>query len=455
MQRLLYKSMSSSLVMKDVNTYLGRTHIANELKTLLLNFDNSLNEISYKRGFYIYGSPGSGKTKFVIDVINELGYDVIKYDAGDVRNKNLIDTITSSNIASQNVLQMMEKKKRIVILMDEIDGMNNGDKGGINALIKLIRQKKTKKQKLESCTKNPIICVGNYSIDKKLKELMKVCNLFELKLPTQNQIHALLSNNIQQYAHIDKEKQTTILNYIQGDLRKLEFVSKLLNTNDSIDTNKLNIIFKRKSVNDNAKKTTQQLINYQYKLEDHARIMNETDRTIISLLWHENIVDVLQEQPKDQSFPLYLQLLDNICYADYIDRITFQSQIWQFNEMSSLIKTFYNNKLYHENFKKKPVFNPPEVRFTKVLTKYSTEYNNMIFLINLCQNLDLDKKDMLAMFQELRIFKGKEFYEKNEVLNAVEKMFQDTNITKLDIKRVYRFLDKNVKKDAVVDELDE
>lgn len=448
--------MSNSLVMKDVNTHLERTHIANELKTLLLNFDKSLNDISYKRGFYVYGSPGSGKTKFVIDVINELGYDVIKYDAGDVRNKNLIDTITSSNIASQNVLQMMEKKKkRIVILMDEIDGMNNGDKGGINALIKLIRQKKTKKQKLESCTKNPIICVGNYSIDKKLKELMKVCNLFELKLPTQNQIHALLSNNIQQYAHVDKDKQATILNYIQGDLRKLEFVSKLLNTEDSIDTNKLNIIFKRKSVNDDAKKTTQQLINYQYKLEDHARIMNETDRTIISLLWHENIVDVLQEQPKEQSFPLYLQLLDNICYADYIDRITFQSQIWQFNEMSSLIKTFYNNKLYHENFKKKPVFNPPEVRFTKVLTKYSTEYNNMLFLINLCQNLDLDKKDMLAMFQELRIFKGKDFYEKNDILNAVEKMFQDTNITKLDIKRVYRFLDKNVKKDAVVDELDD
>ena len=448
--------MSNSLVMKDVNTHLERTHIANELKTLLLNFDKSLNDISYKRGFYVYGSPGSGKTKFVIDVINELGYDVIKYDAGDVRNKNLIDTITSSNIASQNVLQMMEKKKkRIVILMDEIDGMNNGDKGGINALIKLIRQKKTKKQKLESCTKNPIICVGNYSIDKKLKELMKVCNLFELKLPTQNQIHALLSNNIQQYDHVDKEKQTTILNYIQGDLRKLEFVSKLLNTKESIDTNKLNIIFKRKSVNDDAKKTTQQLINYQYKLEDHARIMNETDRTIISLLWHENIVDVLQEQPKENSFPLYLQLLDNICYADYIDRITFQSQIWQFNEMSSLIKTFYNNKLYHEYFNKKSVFNPSEVRFTKVLTKYSTEYNNMIFLINLCQNLDLDKKDMLAMFQELRVFKGKDFYEKNDVLNAVEKMFQDTNITKLDIKRVYRFLDKNVKKDAVVDELDE
>jgi len=284
---------------------------------------------------------------------------------------------------------------------------------------------------------------------------MKVCNLFELKLPTQSQIHNLLSHNIQNYHNIDEEKQTTILNYIQGDLRKVEFVSKLINSPDSIDTNKLNIIFKRKSVNEDAKKTTQQLINYQYKLEDHARIMNETDRTIISLLWHENIVDVLEEQPKEKSFPLYLRVLDNICYADYIDRITFQSQIWQFNEMSSLIKTFYNNKLYHEYFDNKPIFNPHEVRFTKVLTKYSTEYNNMVFLINLCQNLDLDKKDMLAMFQELRLFKGKEFYEKNDVLNAVEKMFQDTNITKLDIKRVYRFLDKNVKKDAILDEIEE
>ena len=449
--------MKRTTAMNDVNEHLERTHIANELKSLLLNFDNSMNDVSFKRGFYIYGSPGSGKTKFVLDVIQELEFDVIKYDAGDVRNKNLIETITSSNIASQNVLQMMEKKKkRIVILMDEIDGMNNGDKGGINALIKLIRQKKTKKQKLESTTKNPIICVGNYSIDKKLKELMKVCNVFELKLPTQNQVHNLLTNNIIHYNNIDGPKQQVVLNYIQGDLRKLEFVTKLLiNKPELINTDKLNIIFKRKSVNEDAKKTTQQLINKQYTLEDHARIMNETDRTIISLLWHENIVDVLETQPKDQSFPLYLQLLDNICFADYIDRITFQSQIWQFNEMSSLIKTFYNNKLYHEYFDKKPQFQPVEVRFTKVLTKYSTEYNNLMFIINLCQNLDLDKKDALAMFQDLRIFKGKDFYEKNDVLNAVEKMFQDTNITKLDIKRVYRFLDKNVKKDAITDELDE
>ena len=50
--------------------------------------------------------------------------------------------------------------------------------------------------------------------------------------------------------------------------------------------------------------------------------------------------------------------------------------------MSSLIKTFYNNKIYHDKYGPNPqVFNPPDVRFTKVLTKYSTEYNNKIHIL--------------------------------------------------------------------------
>ena len=65
--------------------------------------------------------------------------------------------------------------------MDEIDGMNNGDKGGINSLIKLIRPKKTKKQKTEEITNNIIICISNYQVDKKIKELIKICHSFELK----------------------------------------------------------------------------------------------------------------------------------------------------------------------------------------------------------------------------------------------------------------------------------
>ena len=88
--------------------------------------------------------------------------------------------------------------------------------------------------------------------------------------------------------------------------------------------------------------------------------MNETDRTIVGLLWHENIIDVLGKAEKNVSIPFYIKQLDNMCFSDYIDRITFQKQIWQFNEMSSLIKTFKNNMIYHDVFKKKQKYNRTE-----------------------------------------------------------------------------------------------
>ena len=48
-------------------------------------------------------------------------------------------------MSDKNILSLFNKKsKSIAIIMDEIDGMNNGDKGGINSLIKLIRPKKQK-----------------------------------------------------------------------------------------------------------------------------------------------------------------------------------------------------------------------------------------------------------------------------------------------------------------------
>ena len=84
----------------------------------------------------------------------------------------------------------------------------------------------------------------------------------------------------------------------------------------------------------------------------------------------------------------HLEILDNICFADYIDRITFQNQIWQFNEMSSLIKTFYNNKIFHNSLNTKPaLIKSEDIRFTKVLTKYSTEYNNQLFIFNMTKTL--------------------------------------------------------------------
>ena len=431
----------------NINELLNRDEEAIKIKEFLLNFEENKHNLTTKKGIYIYGEPGSGKSTFVTNILKEIGYDIIKYDAGDIRNKSIIDTITKHNMSDKNVMSMFYKKiQRIAIIMDEIDGMNNGDKGGINSLIKIIRPKKTKKQRLEEITLNPIICIGNYHIDKKIKELMKVCHVVELKSTTKQQMTTLVDKIM---PNLDENIKINVINFIQGDLRKLKNIYELYkNKQNILNNNIIQNIFLMKSYNDDTRKITKKLINSNYSINEHLTIMNETDRTIVGLLWHENIIDVLGKMKKEESIPFYLNMLDNMCFADYIDRITFQKQIWQFNEMSSLIKTFKNNKLYHDSFlndtktesKKKVKFNPTEVRFTKVLTKYSTEYNNSIFIQNLCQELSMDKNDMFAFFLDL-----KNKYSDNEIFL----LFENYDISKLDINRIYRYLEKYTKENAV------
>jgi SpoVK/Ycf46/Vps4 family AAA+-type ATPase len=417
----------------------------NKIKCLLNQFDNK--NLTTKKGIYIYGEPGIGKTQFVIDILKELNYDIIKYDAGDIRNKNIIDTITKHNMSNKNIMSLFNNKiKKIVILMDEIDGMNNGDKSGINSLIKLIRPKKTKKQKKDEISLSPIICIGNYHFNKKMKELMKVCNTIELKKPSVLQINNILQILI---PNVSEELKMVMTEYIYGDLRKLKGIYQIYNMYEDKELfNKILLnLLQSKSYNDDTKKITQKLINNPYSINDHLNIMNETDRTIIGLLWHENIIDALDKMDKSKSIPFYIDILNNMCFADYIDRITFQKQIWQFNEMSSLIKTFKNNKIYHETFSNKKLIN--DVRFTKVLTKYSTEYNNSTFIQNLCQQLNMDKKDLFGFFIDIQ--------NKYSDIDRLE-LFENYDISKLDINRIYRYLEKyttEVEVDTNEDEDDE
>jgi len=436
----------------NINEILDREQISFEIKNILKMFDENVNNIQFKKGIYIQGSPGSGKTRFVLNLLKEMEFDVVKFDAGDVRNKSLIDTITSNNVSKTNVLNMMKRvKRRITIVMDEIDGMNSGDKGGITSLIKLIRQKRTKKQKSENVTVNPIICIGNYFVDKKIKELMKVCHVFELKSPTESQMTNLIKQIMPQYENV-----SDILDYVQSDLRKLAFINRIyVKKPDLLTPNNINCIFRTKSYNHDAKTIVKKLFEKSAQMEEHSTYMNETDRTTVALLWHENVIDMLKKLPKEKTVPLYLKILNNICFADYIDRLTFQNQIWIFNEMSSLIKTFGNNHIFHNFFENKELMKLEDVRFTKVLTKYSTEYNNIMFIYALVQEMEMDRKDIIAFFQEMRLYFGNDFYDKTDVMTDVNEIFENTNINKLDIRRMYRYLDKTVKRDSAASAIED
>lgn len=410
----------------DINTILKRQDIYQKIKSIILNFNNIKNDALSKKGIYIYGEPGCGKSKFIINLLKDINHDIILYDTGEIRNKNIIDTINEHNISNINIMSLFNKnKKQIAIIMDEIDGMNSGDKGGITSLITLIRNKKTKKQQNEISTPIPIFCISNNEIDKKITELMKISNNYYLEQPTNNQIQIIIDNIMP----LIKDKNR-IINFVQNDLRKLECIKNIYDTNLDLlnDENFCNFLLEKSIVN-NSKNIVKQLYKTDINIQNYNEIMNENDRTIVGLLWHENIIDIISNSQTKEMFLFYRKILENICYADYIDRITFQKQIWQLNELSSFIKIFFNNYLLHNEFNQKNNI-LKEIRFTKILTKYSTEYNNYKFFELLSYKMQIDKKDIVKLFC---ICKNNEIIEK-QIIEIFE-------LTNLELLRIYRYID--------------
>lgn len=424
----------------DINDILNRKQIENDFKIKLLDFENNKTNLRTKRGFFFYGNPGVGKSHFVKEILTSMGYDIVLYDSGDIRNKATIESITKFNMTDKNILSLFTKTpQKKVIIMDEIDGMNNGDKGGLSSLIKLVREKKTKKQRLEEYSLNPIICIGNYRFDKKLTELRKVCNSYELKQPTETQIRIILNGLCMPNTNdcIDD-----VVAYIDGDLRRINnyyHVYKQL-PDECGGHAGIKKYLLTKVNNEFSKDLTKKLLNNRIDMKDHNMLINETDRTSISLLFHENIIDGLQNDKNSNTF--YTELLDNYCYMDYLDRITFQKQIWIFNELTSIIKTIHSNNIYHDTVvntqpQKNKTHRKPHtfdtIRFTKILTKYSTEYNNQLFILNLCERLQMDRTDMIDYF----ISHQTKYI--NEP-NALYELLSEQSISKLEIDRMYRFL---------------
>lgn len=385
-------------------------------------FEQNKHDETVLRCVYVHGPPGCGKTTFVMRALKQLEYDVVLYNAGDVRNKSIVDNINMCNMSSSNIMSLFlgGKPKKIAVVMDEIDCMNNGDKGGINALIKLVRPKKTKKQKLEEVTHMPIVCIGNTHVDKKVTELMKCCLVVELGRPDPKKMMSILVAEIPDFS----EAYDALIRYADGDLKKLVSMCEIVKRTG------VNVVhlFEGKPVVSDSKQMVKKLLLQHHRIGDHA-LLNETDRTIISMLWHENVADLLDKMPAKSAVPLYGDILNNLCFADYIDRITFQKQIWQFNEMSSLIKTFYTNYLLHQRLEKQPKVG--EVRFTKVLTKYSTEYNNIVFIHRLCQETGLDRRDMFSHMEHLR---------KTMTADEIVATLDSDSITQVDINRLFRYM---------------
>ncbi|KXT03937.1 hypothetical protein AC578_9238 [Pseudocercospora eumusae] len=94
------------------------------------------------RAVMIHGPPGIGKTTAAHLVAKLEGYDIVESNASDTRSKKLVEQGLKGVLSTTSLMgyfgrgadDVEASKKKLVLIMDEVDGMSAGDRGGVGAL---------------------------------------------------------------------------------------------------------------------------------------------------------------------------------------------------------------------------------------------------------------------------------------------------------------------------------
>ncbi len=129
----------------------------------------------------ISGDPGIGKTTTARLIAKLKGYKTFELNASDQRNKAIISKKLGF-LFDNFTINCGEIQGKNLIIMDEIDGMGgNEDRGGVSALIDIIKK-----------TKTPIVCIANDKGHPKLRSLANHCYDLKFNKPDKR----LISNRL-------------------------------------------------------------------------------------------------------------------------------------------------------------------------------------------------------------------------------------------------------------------
>ena len=139
------------------------------------------------RAVMIHGRPGIGKTTAAHLVAKAEGYDIVESNASDSRSKKLVETGLKGVLSTTSIQgyfagqghEVRSSMKKLVLIMDEVDGMSAGDRGGAGALAAVCRK-----------TQIPIILLCNDRRTPKMKPFDYITYDLPFRRPTTDQIRS-------------------------------------------------------------------------------------------------------------------------------------------------------------------------------------------------------------------------------------------------------------------------
>lgn len=224
-------------------------------------------------------------------------------------------------------LDIAKNLQKSLIIMDEVDGMSSGDRGGISAIIQMIKNSKV-----------PIICICNDRACEKIRSLANHCNDIRFHKPAKPALVKRLKDILRSEGGSGEDRALQLLvENFQNDMRQILSYLQLI-----FQTVSKRITLDALSSRQRHSKDVSTTMNH---FEASTKLLNRTifsgmkisertdcffvDSDLVPLMVQENLISSNRKPKLDvKQFHSFVQGLEGIVIGDMIDRNIRKQQEW-------------------------------------------------------------------------------------------------------------------------------
>jgi len=306
-----------------------------------------INTRATARAVLLLGSPGVGKTTLAHRVFEATGLKVLEFNASHTRSGTSFRKVIVPLLKEGGIMRMVEtgKKGGIGILLDEIDGLSNGERGGLQELLIYLKSPEAQEGR-------PLILISNTLDTRALQQIAKHCLTLRIEGATQSILEEWLGRKI-------PDGMTTDLRSLKRQLSGYERAEEEITVPEGV------VPVAWWSI---------------WQDSDPALELDieNNEGNLASLISLENLPERIEAHfgSTPEAWELYLSLFEAYRTSDQGDFWAFFYQCWNILPLSLKLKLKHiSMRLSAEAPTDKEPIGIDKMRYTPVLTKQSAMFN--------------------------------------------------------------------------------
>jgi GTPase SAR1 family protein len=321
--------------------------------------------------FLCVGPPGIGKTTLVHRVCQLEGYWARELNASHTRTGSAFRDLILPLLDNPGITSWVSTKayNGHIVILDEMDGLSQGERGGLQELLKYLRDNK------KGNIKVPLILICNEINGRKMQQILRLCEVVSVGKPTNDILRGWLGRDLKY-----NENLLDLRQLLRGDTPPEQIDDSLVTVNDFITD----------EIIDETPETYSAAWFTLYKEWDpYSELDLETkDANLAGLLFHQNLPARLKGIQGGGRWEDYKNIHNLFTESDLADYWAFFHQCWILLGISNYMKLKYPNQLLQDlPYVKKKLPEVNSLDYTWVLTKQSALFNTWKEMLRLTENV--------------------------------------------------------------------